>query len=294
MRRRERLDRALAHRLGERVVVGPAERLRSSAPVLHEPLGHPRLAALLGVVGHRLRAGASVLGAGLAQERVEDLGLAARGLDVGPRPDRQVGLGLPVRRGGRASPRGSRPCGRPATYAVETWSRCGAGLFASAASYRRTAPTRLVRNPSSIGGSNATVAAQWITTSRPPGISSPSAEKSPSTTSTRSSQRGRDPLGADLVAQGVERGPAHQRLDALAPARAELRPHEQGDPGVGEVEQEAFEHRLAEEARHPRDEHVLAGQLAHDRARARACARALPRGRGFVYHMADYALSTEW
>jgi hypothetical protein len=23
-------------------------------------------------------------------------------------------------------------------------------------------------------------------------------------------------------------------------------------------------------------------------------ARALPRGRGLVYHMADYALSTEW
>ena len=107
-------------------------------------------------------------------------------------------------------------------------------------------------------------------------------------------QRGRDPLGPDLVAQGVERGPAHQRLDALAPAGAELRPHEQRDPGVGEVEQEAFEHRLPEEARHPRDEHVLAGELAHDRARTRACARALPRGRGFVYHMADYALSTEW
>ncbi len=82
---------------------------------------------------------------------------------------------------------GITPLRTPATYAVETWSRCGAGLFASAASYRRTAPTRLVRNPSSIGGSNATVAAQWITTSRPPGISSPSAEKSPSTTSTRSS-----------------------------------------------------------------------------------------------------------
>ena len=71
------------------------------------------------------------------------------------------------RRGGRASPRGSRPCGRRRRRR----SRRGAG---AARRWRRghlvdeTAPYRFVWNPSSIGRSNATVAAQWIT-SMPPG-----------------------------------------------------------------------------------------------------------------------------
>jgi hypothetical protein len=93
---RELLYRALTHRLRERVVVGPAERLRSRPPVLHEPLGHPALASLFRVVGDRLRAGAAVLDAGLAQERVEQLGLAARRLDVGASAERELGLHAPV------------------------------------------------------------------------------------------------------------------------------------------------------------------------------------------------------
>jgi len=92
----ELLDGALAHRLREGVVVRPAERLRPRTPVLHEALGDPGLAALLGVVGDGLGARASVLGPRLAQERIEDLRLAARSLDVLARAERQLRLRGPI------------------------------------------------------------------------------------------------------------------------------------------------------------------------------------------------------
>ena len=93
---RELLHRSLAHRLRERVDVGPAERARARPAVARQTLRHPVLAALLGVFGHRRRTGARVLLRRLVHEVVEHLGTAGLRLDVAPRLERQLALGPPV------------------------------------------------------------------------------------------------------------------------------------------------------------------------------------------------------
>src|SRR6185503_8839063 len=98
---------------------------------------------------------------------------------------------------------------------------------------------------------------------------------------------GLEPLGADLVAERVERRAAEHRLEALAPARAELGPHEDRDPGAVEVVEEPLDDGLPEEPRDPRDQHVLAREPLDDRGR-----RAGPRRLEVVYHVADYGFST--
>jgi hypothetical protein len=234
-----------------------------------------------------------VLGAGPAQERVEDLGLSARRLDVGPRADREVGLRPPVdavvERGlgdhALADPRDVR--GRDVEQVrrrvvrerrlVEPDGAHQVGqeplVDRRVEGHRRGAVDHDVQAAGDLELGGREVAVHDVHAF---------------------GQHVCDPLVADPVSERVERLPSHQRLDPLAPGRAELGPHEQGDPCLGEVEQEALEHGLPEEARHARHEHVLPGEPAHDRGRSGGRAGALPRGRGFVYHMADYALSTEW
>ena len=94
--RGELLDGALAHRLGERVDVRPAEGPGALTPVLDEPLGHPFLPALLGVVGDGGGTGARVLLGCVLEEPLEELGLPRRRLDVASRLERDVGFESPV------------------------------------------------------------------------------------------------------------------------------------------------------------------------------------------------------
>ena len=94
--RGELLDGALAHRFGERVDVRPAERPGALTPVLDEPLGHPFLAALLGVVGDGRGTGAGMLLGGVLEEPLEEFGLPRRRLDVASRLEREVGFESPV------------------------------------------------------------------------------------------------------------------------------------------------------------------------------------------------------
>ena len=88
---------------------------------------------------------------------------------------------------------GTTPFATPATYAVETCTRQGREPLSITPRYRFMAPNRLVWNPSSIGGSNDTVAAEWIAMSMSPGSCGTPREKSPSTIVTRSSKRARSP-----------------------------------------------------------------------------------------------------
>jgi hypothetical protein len=52
------------------------------SPVLDEPLGHPLLAALFGIVGDRRGTGTRVLLGGVRKETLEQLRLPGRRLDV--------------------------------------------------------------------------------------------------------------------------------------------------------------------------------------------------------------------
>ena len=92
----ELLHRALAHRLRERVDVGPAERPRARSAVARQPLRHPILAPLLRLLGHRHGAGARVLLRRLVHEVVEHLGATRLRLHVAPGLQRQLALRSPV------------------------------------------------------------------------------------------------------------------------------------------------------------------------------------------------------
>jgi hypothetical protein len=227
-----------------------------------------------------------VFGARLAQERVEQLGLAARGLDVVAGSERQLCLGPPVHamveRGlgdhafANAGHVRRRDVDQPRRGVVRE-RRLVEADRADQVGLEPLVDRRVERHRGRAVDHDVDPARDLELLGREVAVDHVDAL----------GQHGRDPLLPGLVPQRAEGRPAHQGLDPLAPARAQLWPHEQRDPGLGEVEQEPLEHGLPEEAGHARDQHVHARQGPHDRARrARGRARVL-------YHAADYASSTK-
>ena len=100
---RELLGGPLGQRLGERVDVRPAERLGAGPAVLDQSPIDPGRAPLLRVRRHDAGARPGVLGAGLLQEAVQQLGPAGRVLGQPAGGHGRLGLGLPV------DPMGQRP-----------------------------------------------------------------------------------------------------------------------------------------------------------------------------------------
>ena len=167
--RRRLLDGALGHRLGERVAVGPAEAAAALAPGVDQRLVDPLATAPLGGGRHRRRAVDAVLVLGLGAERRELLGRAAVDLDPFSEPGCELGLVAPVDGRGRAGLRGCVLAGGRRRTPSRRARSAGALPLASIAASRFSVPWRLVAKPSSIGGSNDTSPAQWMTMSRSSG-----------------------------------------------------------------------------------------------------------------------------
>ena len=92
----ELLRCAFPHGLGERVDVGPPQRLRASPPVFHKAPVHPLAPAFLSRRSHLLRARSPVLTTGGCGEAIEHLG-PPRGFVRGRAgPIRRLALGPPV------------------------------------------------------------------------------------------------------------------------------------------------------------------------------------------------------
>ena len=140
-------------------------------------------------------------------------------------------------------------------------------------------------NPSSIGGSKLTVAAECIATSMPAGISGWPRLKSPSITSTRSSSIAIMPVSPTRSRSVSNAGLRNRYSTRSRLVVAGLAAHQQDHAGLGEVGQQAFEDDLREEAGHPGEQHRLAREGFDDRGRRGWAGLAL-------YHAADYAVST--
>ena len=72
-------------------------------------------------------------------------------------------------------------------------------------------------------------------------------------------------------------------MDAIDGGRGLLGTHEDRDVRLGEVAQDPLEDHLSQEAGDAREEDALARERIDDRS-----------GPSFLYHAADYALSTRW
>ena len=132
------------------------------------------------------------------------------------------------------------------------------------------APNRLVWNPSSIGGSNETVAAEWIAMSMSPGSSGTPREKSPSTIVTRSSRSARSP-SSPIRPRRTSNAGLRKRYSTRARdvepvcerTSRTIRPS-------GTSPEQPLEDHLSEEARDAGQQDRLAGEAVDDRAAAGA------------------------
>jgi len=88
-----------------------------------------------------------------------------------------------------------------------------------------------------------------------------------------------DVIGA--LREDVEGGLAGQVVDPVDRGRRLLAANEDGYPGIRKIEQDPLEDHLPEEAGDAREEDALARERLDD-------------GAAFLYHAADYALSTGW
>jgi hypothetical protein len=94
-------------------------------------------------------------------------------------------------------------------------------------------------------------------------------------------------VASEPLTEDIEGGLAREVVHPVDGARRLLRPDEHGDPGIGEVQEEALQDHLAQEPRDAGKEDPLAGEGVHDGF----AVPSLPRLR-FLYHAADYRLST--
>ena len=115
--------------------------------------------------------------------------------------------------------------------------------------YRFMAPNRFVWNPSSIGGSNDTVAAEWIAISMSPGSCGTPREKSPSTIVTRSSRSARSP-SSPIRSRSTSNAGLRKRYSTRArDVEPVWRADQQDDPSLGHVAEQPLEDHLSQEAR---------------------------------------------
>ena len=195
---RPALDDPLAHRLGERVAVGPAQ---AAGPLGADPdqlVLDPLLARRLGGAGGGEQAGPAVLLLRLLPllDQYVDAARAVLDLLALRQPPGQLGVEVDVvldRRLGDAAPAPARDVGRRDVHVVDVAARLAA-CASSMRSSRSRVPMTLVVNPSSTGGSKETSPAQCTTASRSVGSSGTSA-RSPSTTVIRSASTCSTPPG---------------------------------------------------------------------------------------------------
>ena len=282
---RELLDGPFAHRLRERVDVGPSERAGARPAVVREALRHPVLAPLLGVLGHRHRAGAGVFLRRLVHEVVEHLRAPGLGLHVAPRLQGELALRPPVhpvvqrvlgddalgdpgdvRRRDVHQAR-ARPALDHAPVQVHGAEQVGLEPLVD----RRVERDRRggVDGDVDVAGELGHAAREVAVHDRDPLV-----------------QEGAQSVLADPPAQHVERGLAEQVLHASARRRTRLRADQQDDPALGHVAEQPLEDHLSEEAGDAGQQDRLAREAIDDRGSRDVL--------GVLYHAADYAVSTSW
>ena len=277
---REVLDHALAHRLGERVDVGPTEGTRAHPAVLDQPLVEPSLAPLLRVDAHGRRACARVFLGGLGHEVLEHLGLSRLRLDLVTRLQRHLRLELVVDLvieralgdhallhagdiGGRHVDEVRRVVRGRRSIEVPRAEQVGLESFVD----RRVEADGggrvddVIHARGDLGLAPAEVALQHV--------------------DLLVEQGQERVVAAQAFAQDVEGRLARQVMDPVDGRRGLLAAHQDGHAGVREVEQEPLQDHLTQEAGHAGQEDALAGQRLDDRAAS-------------LYHAADYPLSTGW
>ncbi len=269
-------DAALAQRLGERVIVRPAHRLRASAPVLDEPLLDPGVTAFLGVGRDRLRAGALVFLLGGGHERVEHLRAPGRFFRFAARGQRILEFRAPVDAvlqrafGDHALGHAGDVRGRGVDDVRAAAARVDRFVQVQRAQNVGTEPLidrRVERNGRAAVNDDVDVIRELGQIAGEVALEHLDVLEDPGHT-----------LFALALAQAIEARALQHVGQTVAAGRAELGPDEHDRARLGAVVEEAFEQGLPEEPGHAGHEDAFSCELLRDHV-PRGPLSSLPNGR---------------